>query len=162
MKKTLAVSVAALAASAALATSAQAAVLDKSKSEQLIAAVQLTMDSKSSFDKWAKARANRNTEAIKAYKFDWSSNGCSVPKEIKNADAWKLVFLIPCTRHDFGYRNVKRLAATGNWKNTYKKSVDSAFYGDMKRTCDEHFSGVKKTACKTVAYEFYAAVKLFG
>ncbi|MFG6199748.1 phospholipase A2 [Nonomuraea sp. JJY05] len=162
MKKTLAVTVAALAASAVLATPAQATALDKSNAERLMMAVQLTQDSKSSFDKWAKARANRNTEAVKAYKFDWSSNGCSVPKEIKNADAWKLIFLIPCTRHDFGYRNVKKIATTSSWKNTYKKGVDSAFHGDMKRTCDGRFSGAKKVACKTVAYEFYAAVKLFG
>ncbi|MEQ4715508.1 phospholipase A2 [Nonomuraea sp. B19D2] len=162
MKKTLAVTVAALAASAALAAPAQATALDKSKSEQLMMAVQLTMDSKSSFDRWVKARANRNTEAVKAYKFDWSSNGCSVPKAIKNADTWKALFLIPCTRHDFGYRNVKKIASSSSWKNTYKKSVDSAFHGDMKRVCDGRFSGAKKAACKTVAYEFYAAVKLFG
>ncbi|WP_433514872.1 phospholipase A2 [Nonomuraea sp. CA-143628] len=162
MKKTLAVTVAALAASAALTTPAQAVALGKSKAQRLMMAVQLTLDSKSSFDKWVKARVNRNTEAVKAYKFDWSSNGCSVPKGIKNADSWKFVFLVPCTRHDFGYRNVKKLASTSSWKNTYKKGVDLAFYGDMKRTCDRSFSGAKKTACKTVAYEFYAAVKLFG
>ena len=63
MKKTLAVTVAALAASAALAAPAQATALGKSKAEQLAMAVQLTLDSKSSFDRWAKARANRNTEA---------------------------------------------------------------------------------------------------
>ncbi|WP_188194681.1 hypothetical protein [Nonomuraea sp. SYSU D8015] len=38
----------------------------------------------------------------KACKFDWSPNGCSVPREIKNADSWKLIFMSPCSRHDFG------------------------------------------------------------
>ncbi|MGN9839208.1 phospholipase A2 [Nonomuraea sp. H19] len=161
MRKTLAITVAALAASAALATPAQATALDKSKAARLAMALQLTQDSQTSFDRWVKARVNRNTEAVKAYEFDWSSNGCSVPEDIKNADSWKLVFLIPCTRHDFGYRNVKKLSSTSSWK-TFKKGVDSAFHGDMKRTCDRSFSGAKKIACKTVAYEFYAAVKLFG
>ncbi|GAA3546376.1 phospholipase [Nonomuraea rosea] len=161
MKKTLAVTVAVLAMSAALAAPAQATALDKSKAARLAMAVQLTMDSKASFDRWVKARANRNTAAIKDYTFDWSTNGCSVPKKISNADSWKAIFLIPCTRHDFGYRNVKKLASSSGWK-TFKKSVDGAFHGDMKRTCDRRFSGVKKAACKTVAYEFYLAVKAFG
>ena len=85
-----------------------------------------------------------------------------MPKEIKDTDTWSH---LPDSLHrnrDFGYGNLKKIASTSSWKNTYKKGVDFAFFGDMKRTCDGRFSGVKKAACKTVAYEFYAAAKLFG
>ncbi|MGP3964316.1 phospholipase A2 [Nonomuraea sp. 3N208] len=70
-----------------------------------------------------------------AYKFDWYTDDCPVPKEVKNGTIWKVRFLVPCARHDFGYANARKLASSEKWKSQYNKTVDKAFYKDVLRAC---------------------------
>ncbi|MFG3435705.1 phospholipase A2 [Nonomuraea sp. NPDC047897] len=161
MKKALALSAAVLAAGAMLSTPAQATALDKTKAERLAMALTLTKNTKASYNAWARFKTNRNTTQVKEFEFNWNTDGCSVPKAVPHGSTWGAVFKIPCWRHDFGYRNVKALASSSAWKN-YKKEVDSAFLGDMKRVCDAQSNSAARAACKAVATQFYNAVKYFA
>jgi hypothetical protein len=121
-------------------------------------ALSLTKNTASSQTYWANMRRNKNEPYVKRWSFNWNTDGCSVPGKIGNSDYWKGVFKTPCARHDFGYRNVKRLASSSKWKNTYKKAVDDAFLFDMGNVCVK-FSKTKKASCRVAAAAFYAAVR---
>ncbi|MDP4510142.1 phospholipase A2 [Nonomuraea turcica] len=158
MKKALALSAAVLAAGAMLAAPAQATALDKTKAQRLALALTLTKNTKASYNAWARFKINKDTPQVKEYKFNWNTDGCSVPKKIGNSEYWKGVFKTPCDRHDFGYRNVKALVSSSKWRNTYKKPVDDAFLFDMGNVCVK-FSSTKKASCRVAAAAFYGAVR---
>jgi hypothetical protein len=103
------------------------------------------------FSDWQAAHANQGEWA--EYGFDWSTDLCSAsPDQPLGFD-----FRMPCTRHDFGYRNYK---AVGQF-DANKGRVDDAFYFDMKQVCSE-YSGIPKSTCNGLAWTYYEAVKNFG
>lgn len=121
--------------------------------EQKVAAVDsFTQTPLSSYTTWLNARNNQAAWAD--YAFDWSTDYCSdSPDNPLGFD-----FKLSCARHDFGYRNYKRLSL---FTSTVKSRVDSAFYEDLKRKCATYNVFVRP-ACYSLAWTYYQAVKTFG
>ncbi|MGW4303319.1 phospholipase [Streptomyces sp. NPDC004376] len=140
--------VAALALPAVLvpATSASAAPADKM---QVLSS--WTQTSAASYNAWYAARSNQGQWA--AYGFDWSTDYCSSSPD----NPFGFPFQTPCARHDFGYRNYKAAGAF----DANKSRLDSAFYEDLKRVCN-NYSGATKTSCNSTAWTYYQAVSIFG
>ncbi|MFD7277698.1 phospholipase [Streptomyces sp. NPDC059862] len=142
----LAASTLSLVAVVGTATAATAAPADK---PQVLAG--WTQTSASSYNAWASARANQTTWS--AYAFDWSTDYCSSSPD----NPFGFPFAMSCARHDFGYRNYKAAGAF----DANKARLDSAFYEDLKRVCN-NYSGGTKTACNSTAWTYYQAVRAFG
>lgn len=91
---------------------------------------------------------------------DWSTDDCSVPIDIPVAED----FEHPCHRHDFGYRNYKRIERTIGidvWTEAAKLVVDDQFLEDTREVCASR-SFFLKQACLGWAQVFYWAVRGFG
>jgi hypothetical protein len=93
--------------------------------------------------------------------FDWTHDGCSAPLLGSSGRAYD--FLQPCMRHDFGYRNLKRLEhryGTGRtyWNATNRRRVDQQFLADMKSHCKSR-SWLLRVSCFVSAYTYYTAVR---
>lgn len=111
-----------------------------------------TQTARSSYDSWVEDGL-RHQERWTGYNFDWSTDFCSSsPDQPLGFD-----FRMPCRRHDFGYRNYKRLGAFA----ANKSRVDSAFYADLLRKCDTYNFFVRP-ACDSLAWTYYEAVSVFG
>ena len=130
----------------ATATAADAAPADK---PQVLSS--WTQTSASSYSAWLSARNNQSAWA--AYEFDWSTDYCSSSPD----NPFGFPFSLSCARHDFGYRNYK---AAGTF-SANKDRLDSAFYEDLKRVCN-NYSGATKTTCNGTAWTYYQAVRAFG
>ncbi len=87
-------------------------------------------------------------------RMDWSDNGCSSP--IGSEAPW-FHFREACERHDFGYRNAKRLGLFDG----YKERIDAIFAKDMADSCEEEAWWEKKQ-CKFTATIYFSAVKVAG
>jgi len=110
-----------------------------------------TQASSGSYNSWNWARTNQGAYAD--YALDWSTDYCSAsPDQPLGFD-----FRIPCWRHDFGYRNYKRI----NQFPANKDHVDSAFYFDLKAKCAT-YNVVVRPACNSLAWTYYEAVHNFG
>jgi hypothetical protein len=106
-----------------------------------------TQPNDDSFNQWSAAHANQGNWA--AYEFDWSTDLCSnSPDRPLGFD-----FRIPCTRHDFGYRNYKKIDA---FDSGTRKRIDDSFLVDMRRVCNGN------GLCNSVAWSYYQAVRAFG
>ena len=71
-------------------------------------------------------------------------------------------FRWPCIRHDFAWRNLKRLDAQRSTPvdtRARRLRADEQFLADMRTTCDLR-SGLARTTCRTVAATYYQAVVL--
>ncbi|MFJ8731519.1 phospholipase [Streptomyces bauhiniae] len=152
MRRPHAVSLAAAGAALALpavlvlASDASAAPADK---PQVLSS--WTQTSAASYNAWVSARGNQGAWA--AYGFDWSTDYCSSSPD----NPFGFPFQTACARHDFGYRNYK---AAGTF-SANKSRIDSAFYEDLKRVCN-NYSGATKTSCNSTAWTYYHAVDIFG
>ncbi|MFF7969643.1 phospholipase [Streptomyces sp. NPDC007903] len=129
-----------------LASDASAAPADK---PQVLSS--WTQTSAASYNAWVSARGNQGAWA--AYGFDWSTDYCSSSPD----NPFGFPFQTACARHDFGYRNYK---AAGTF-SANKSRIDSAFYEDLKRVCN-NYSGATKTSCDSTAWTYYHAVDIFG
>lgn len=98
---------------------------------------------------WNAGRLNQGAWA--AYNFDWSTDLCSSSPD----QPFGYDFRMPCTRHDFGYRNFKRLSAFP----ANKPRIDDAFYWDMRQVCAARGN---PQLCLSTAWTYYQAVKQFG
>ncbi len=90
--------------------------------------------------------------------FDWTTDGCSSGP----IGASPYNFTQACWRHDFSYRNLKRIEAqTGAdmWNERNKYVADRRFQVDLKRRCDT-FNVVVRPTCNAAAESFYNAVRL--
>jgi hypothetical protein len=104
-----------------------------------------------SYNSWNSARQNQ--AAWTAYRFDWSTDYCSVgPDQPLGFD-----FRLSCGRHDFGYRNY---TAAGLF-SANKARVDDAFYADMRIKCTTYNAYIRPS-CYSVAWTYYEAVHTFG
>lgn len=135
-----------LAATAALATPAQAAPADK-----LQVMSSWSQTSASSQSAFLNARASQGDWS--AYGFDWGTDKCSSSPD----NPFGFPFENSCIRHDFGYRNYK---AVGQF-DANKSRIDSAFYEDLKRVCNG-YSGATKASCNGLAWTYYQAVSVLG
>ncbi len=107
--------------------------------------------SSGSYNAWNGARLNQGAWA--EYAFDWSTDLCSnSPDRPLGFD-----FRLPCTRHDFGYRNYK---AMGQFPAN-KSRIDDAFYFDLRAKCATYNVFVRPS-CYSLAWTYYQAVKTFS
>lgn len=88
-------------------------------------------------------------------RLDFSTDECSAP--VVGSTGPSFDFRSACTRHDFGYRNYKRLDVF----DQKKEAVDTRFLEDMKAHCATR-SVLLQPDCYKWAYVFYEAVKRFG
>lgn len=138
---------ASLAGVVALALPAQAVTTE----QKLAALSSFSQTSASSQNTWLNARAHQGSWA--AYNFDWSTDYCSYSPD----NPLGFPFNTSCARHDFNYRNYKAV----NRFSANKARIDSAFYSDMNRVC-AGYSGATRTACTSLSWTYYQAVKQFG
>ena len=98
---------------------------------------------------------------------DWSSDGCSTPLPVGLGDTGRSYnFRKACERHDFGYRNEKRLdRASGKagtyWNSTTRKRVDVQFLADMRADCAPR-PITQRYTCRAWAGVYYDAVRTAG
>ncbi len=88
---------------------------------------------------------------------DWTSDGCSAPV----LGAGPFDFTLACSRHDFGWRNLKAIdgAPTPTWHIDNKDRVDAGFLFDMRRRCAA-LPLLARVGCDTTARVYYTAVRL--
>jgi len=94
--------------------------------------------------------------------FDWSTDGCSAPLVGNTGRSFD--FTAACHRHDFGYRNLRRLEdryGVDEWNSATRKEVDQQFLADMRAHCHGR-SFLLRPTCYAWAQTFYAAVRLAG
>jgi Prokaryotic phospholipase A2 len=145
--RVFAAAVAAMAVILGLATPAQAVTYN----EKLQVATAWSQATSASQAAWNGARLDQARWS--AYGFDWSTDYCSSsPDRPAGFD-----FRLSCYRHDFGYRNFKRLGVFP----ANKARIDDAFYFDLKQVC-ARYSGVAKSTCLSLAWSYYNAVRRFG
>jgi Prokaryotic phospholipase A2 len=88
-------------------------------------------------------------------RLDWTTDLCSAP--LIGSTGISFDFRSACIRHDFGYRNSKRLGVFEDMK----RAIDDRFLEDMKAHCRSR-SIILRPSCYKWAYTFYAAVRAFG
>lgn len=88
-------------------------------------------------------------------RMDWSDDGCSAP--VFGSEKPWFDFREACERHDFGYRNAKRLGVFDG----YKERIDVVFAKDLYDSCQEQAWWERKQ-CKFTAGLFVAAVRAAG
>jgi Flp pilus assembly pilin Flp len=88
-------------------------------------------------------------------RMDYSDDDCSAP--IVGSSGLGFDFTEPCERHDFGYRNAKRLGLFEELKD----EVDRIFLEDMRATCAAR-PPVMGSHCRAMAEVFYAGVRAGG
>jgi hypothetical protein len=119
--------------------------------DKLAVATAWTQPTAPSQSAWNAARLDQAKWA--GYTFDWSTDYCSdSPDAPLGYD-----FHLPCWRHDFGYRNFKKL---GTFPAS-KSRIDDSFYYDLKIVCGRYASAVRPL-CYALAWTYYQAVKAFG
>ncbi len=87
----------------------------------------------------------------------WETDGCSAPV----LGSGPFDFTLACTRHDFGWRNLKEFHRDSipMWQIENKDRVDAGFLYDMRVRCSSMPSLVR-VGCDTTARVYYTAVRL--
>ena len=93
----------------------------------------------------------------RAYPFlDWTTDGCSAP--VVGGEGRSFNFTHACIRHDFGYRNIKRL---GQFNEVVRTKLDEQFRRDLEFSCATQVR-TRKIRCLMWAETFYVAVRATG
>ena len=87
---------------------------------------------------------------------DWTTDGCSAP--VVGSEGRSFNFTQACIRHDFGYRNVKRL---GQFNEVVRTKLDEQFRRDLESSCATQVR-TRKIRCLIWAEAFYVAVRATG
>jgi hypothetical protein len=109
-------------------------------------------------------RANREDGSYTAARCwnDWTTDDCSAP--VVGSTGLSFDFTHPCRRHDFGYRNFKRVEAEfaeEAWNEISKLQVDDTLLLDERQHCSARPIYLK-AQCYAWAQTFYWAVRTFG
>lgn len=88
-------------------------------------------------------------------RLDWSTDGCSAP--VTGDRGAFFDFSEACLRHDFGYRNTKRLGTFAH----DRAQIDARFLKDMQQSCHAR-ALLLRAPCLRWAYVYYAGVRAFG
>jgi hypothetical protein len=87
---------------------------------------------------------------------DWTTDGCSAP--VVGGEGRSFNFTQACVRHDFGYRNTKRL---GQFDEMVRTKLDEQFRRDLESSCATQVR-TRKIRCLMWAETFYVAVRATG
>lgn len=90
--------------------------------------------------------------------FDWSTDGCSVDVGDRPGG---FDFGAPCTRHDFGYRNLGVGEIQASPIDATRAAADSRFYEDMMDECAKH-RWRQRIDCENWASGYYQGVRQHG
>ncbi|MDQ3728545.1 MAG: phospholipase [Actinomycetota bacterium] len=88
-------------------------------------------------------------------RMDYTDDGCSAP--VLGSKGLSYDFTESCERHDFGYRNAKRLGVFDQLKDR----IDLIFAKDMRASCEEVMVFARKN-CRFIATAYYAGVRGAG
>lgn len=99
------------------------------------------------------AAADRREPAI----FDWSTDLCSAPLVGNSGGTFD--FGSACRRHDFAYRNAKKIP--GLWNSSSRHKIDLQFRRDMSASCGKR-PLVQRLPCRAWAEIYYQAVRIAG
>jgi len=87
---------------------------------------------------------------------DWTTDGCSAP--VVGGEGRSFNFTQACVRHDFGYRNAKKL---GYFTELTRSEIDKQFLRDLESSCTRQVR-TRKIRCFMWADTFYVAVRTTG
>ena len=87
---------------------------------------------------------------------DWTTDGCSAP--VVGNEGRSFNFTHACVRHDFGYRNAKKL---GQFNEIVRTKLDEQFHRDLESSCAPQVR-TRKIRCLMWAETFYVAVRATG
>jgi hypothetical protein len=87
-------------------------------------------------------------------RMDYSDDGCSAPT---GSEGFWFHFREACERHDFGYRNSKRLGLFDDLKD----SIDLLFADDMLAACAQE-AWWQRRPCRWMAGVYFGAVSIGG
>ena len=107
--------------------------------------------SRATVDRWLATSPSRlDSAAARARPWDVSTDLCSfAPDSGPGFD-----FRLPCIRHDFAWRNLRRL---GIGTRARRLAASRQFLRDMDATCATR-PALQRGACRTVARTYFAAV----
>ena len=109
------------------------------------------------FDRWlASAPERLDSAAARRRPWDVSTDLCSSAPDTGPV----FDFRVPCIRHDFAWRNLRRLQARlGGSIDTRARRLDASrqFLRDMEATCAAR-PPVQRNACRGIARAYFAAV----
>lgn len=88
-------------------------------------------------------------------RMDYTDDGCSAP--VLGSKGLSYDFTESCERHDFGYRNAKRLGVFDQLKDR----IDLIFAKDMRASCEEIVVIARKN-CRFMVNLYYAGVRGAG
>ena len=94
-------------------------------------------------------------DPVRDPRLDWSTDGCSAP--VLGDRGRTFDFAAACLRHDFGYRNTKRL---GTFRHD-RAQIDARFLADMTASCS-HRPFWQRPACLRWALLYFGTVRAFG
>jgi hypothetical protein len=93
----------------------------------------------------------------RAYPFlDWTTDGCSAP--VVGNEGRSFNFTHACVRHDFGYRNTKKL---GQFNEIVRTKLDEQFRRDLESSCAPQVR-TRKIRCLMWVETFFVAVRATG
>ena len=87
---------------------------------------------------------------------DWTTDGCSAP--VVRNEGRSFNFTHACVRHDFGYRNTKKL---GQFNEIVRTKLDEQFHRDLESSCTTQVR-TRKIRCLMWAETFYVVVRATG
>ena len=93
---------------------------------------------------------------------NWTTDDCSAPGFGSTGLSYN--FISPCQRHDFGYRNYKRIDTESGekiWNAENKFATDDQFLEDTREHCSTRIFYLK-AQCLAWAQTYYYAVRAFG
>jgi hypothetical protein len=89
---------------------------------------------------------------------DWSTDGCSAPLVGDRGRTFD--FAWACRRHDFAYRNLRRLGAP-HWSTAARERADARFFADMRESCATRRAS-QRTTCERWAAIYHGTVRALG
>lgn len=92
-------------------------------------------------------------------RLDWSTDGCSAP--VVGSTGRTFDFYDACRRHDFAYRNFRRLLDGKLWTSSFRSRIDAVFKKDMLADCARR-TGTAKASCVGWADTFYQFVRAYA
>lgn len=112
-------------------------------------------------DRWLRTDPKRLDRPVaRTRRFDVSTDLCSMSPDVGRA----FDFRLPCIRHDFAWRNLRRIQERhGDRVNTRERRLVASrqFLRDMQTTCAAR-PFVQRVACTVVAQSYYQAVALIS
>jgi hypothetical protein len=89
----------------------------------------------------------------------WTTDGCSVP--VLGSTGRTFNFFNACRRHDFAYRNLRKIDGGKWWTPQMRARVDSVFKKDMLTDCAKR-NKTARASCTAWAETFYRAVRTYA